>query len=253
MRKIISIILIFVSSIVLMASYCDAEDFNQEEFARTIIDENKSSRPKELKETYGAFKKIVSQKGIFENVAVAWSFFDDNNEKLLIGSSGAVFCGSTMKRDLLLKYGYDIIGFGGIFDEEVVDLLKLLGEKKYKTIVVFGGVNDLNVRAAFKLKDIDLLYCETLIKLINEAKSHLIDENLNVYYINVKPMTLYRDSNDEQLVERFNDMVKEVNDNIESFGFKSYDFPQETIEEYSEHYVHYNNVVVYEMLFNSVD
>lgn len=253
MKKFLFKILILVVFLGIVTNYCNADSLNQEEFAKTIIESNKSSRPKELIEMYDGFKRMVSEKQFFGNVDVAWSFFDSNNDKLLIGSSGAVFCGSTMQSELLKKYGYDVIGFGGIFDEEIADFLTLLGDKKYKTIVIFGGVNDVNVRAAFNLSNIDLYYCKTLIELINEAKKHLKSDDSNVYYIKVKPMTLNRDSNDEKFVNRFNSMAKEINDNIESFGFKSYDFPQETIKEYSEHYVHYNNVVVYETLFESVD
>ena len=126
-------------------------------------------------------------------------------------------------------------------------------KNKYKTIVIFGGVNDVNIRAAFNLSDVDLCYCQTLIDLYYESKTHLADDDSTVYYINVKPMTLYRDSSDTDFVNRFNAMAKEINDNIELFGYKSYDFPQETIEEYSEHYVHYNNEIVYKTLFESIN
>ena len=253
MRKVLLKLFILVVTLVIMTNYSIANYFNQEEFSRKLIDDNKASRLKEITEVYNVFKNIVSQKGSYENVAVAWSFFDNDNDKLLIGSSGAVFCGSTMQSVLLKEYGYDLIGFGGIFDEEIVDLLKLLDDKKYKTIVIFGGVNDVNIRAAFNLNDVDLCYCQTLIDMLYEAKTHLKDETSNVYYIKVKPMTLFRDSSDPDYVNRFNTMTKEINDNIELFGYKSYDFPHETIEEYSEHYVHYNNEIVYKTLFESIN
>ena len=157
-----------------------------------------------------------------------------------------------MNEELLLRYGYDLVGFGGIFDDELIDLLKLIGNKKYKKIVIFGAVNDLNIRVLNNCRNVDYYYCEVLDKMLDEAKKHLYDATSKVYYIKIKPMTFGRDIKDQAFIDKFNNMAMQINDNIDLFGYKSYEIPFETTLEYSEHYMHYNKAIVYETMFNAI-
>lgn len=246
--KIIISVLVLTS----LSSHVMAEAISQENLIKKAIINNRNEMPQAFKERYNFFKDLIAINGSYEDISSGWLFINDNNNKLIIGSSEAVFCGATMKNDLLLHYGYDLIGYGGIFDEDLIDLMKLIKNKKYNDIVIFGGVNDLNIRAIYKCKDVDLYYCDTLIKLYLEAKEHLKDDNSYVHYIKIKPMTYGRDFDDKDFVDRFNNMAEEVNDNIELFGYKSYEIPFPTTIEYTEHYVHYNNKEVYETMFNDI-
>ena len=230
-----------------------AEAINQEKMIENAMANTRNSMAQELKDKYKQFKDLIVLQGSYEDVNSGWLFFDENNDKLIIGSSGTVFCGSTMRKELLLKYGYDLIGFGGIFDEDLVELLKLVTGKKYREIVFFGGVNDLNIRALYNCYNVDLKYCIVLNEMIDEAKKHLIDEQSHVHYIKIKPMIFDRDFDDAGFVNRFNNMAKQVNENVDLYGFKSYDIPFETIPEYTDHYIHYNNKIVYETMFNDID
>lgn len=251
MRKF-GFIILLLTIVLSIANVSAADTLSQEELIKSYIENNKTSRPDALKQRFAEFKNLVVQKGSYEDIASGWLFFDENNDKLLIGSSGAVFCGYTMKRELLLKHGYDVIGFGGIFDDELIELLKLANGKKYKTILIIGGINDLNIRSLYNIHDIDMGYCITLNELRDEAKLHMIDGESSLYYVKIKPMTLGRDIDNELFLDNFNNMAKEINDNIELFGYKSYDIPFDTTTEFSEHYMHYNNVIVYETMFNAI-
>lgn len=252
MKRFISKILIFCMLALIMPNNSFAIEITPEFLAKEMLRLNKEARIPELKAAYYAFGNLIETKGKFENLDIGWLSFDKENDKLLIGCSGAVYCGYTLQDEGLKKLGYDLIGFGGVFDDELIELMQSLGDKKYKKIVIFGGVNDLNIRTMYEFVDIDLYYCEILNKMLAEAKQHLIDENGEVYYVKVKPMIYGIDSGDELFVYRYNNMAKEINDNIELFGYKSYEFPQDTSAEYTEHYVHFNNATVYEAMFNAI-
>lgn len=229
-----------------------AEVIIQEKMIEKAMLINRNDMSQEIKDKYRLFKDLIVSKGSYEDVTSGWLFFNEKNDKLIIGSSGTVYCGGTMKSELLLKYGYDLVGFGGIFDEDLVELLKLIKDKKYKEIVYFGGVNDLNIRSLYKCENVDLKYCITLNLMIDEARKHLVDEHSRVHYIKIKPMIFDRDFDDANFIKRFNNMAKQINDNIELFGFESYDIPFETLPEYTEHYIHYNNKIVYETMFKDI-
>ncbi len=48
-------------------------------------------------------------------------------------------------------------------------------------------------------------------------------------------------------------MAEEINNNIEAFGYVPYTIPFDTTKEYSERYIHYNNKVVFETMFSSIN
>ncbi|MBO6119135.1 MAG: hypothetical protein J6P02_01570 [Lachnospiraceae bacterium] len=253
MKKIFCKIFIEIVLVVALSYHTVASSIYSDDFVKKILKDNKLSRPEFLKNNFNMFKNLISSKGSYGDISSGWLYFDDSNDKLMIGSSGAVYCGYVMQNEKLKKYGYDMIAFGGIFDDEIVELLKLIKDKKYKKIVVFGGVNDLNLRTLFGMTDIDIIYCVTLNNILDEARRLLIDSQSQIYYIMVKPLIYGVDFNDESFVRRYNNMAKEINDNIELFGYKSYMIPFATTKEYSEHYVHYNNPLVYETMFKSIE
>ena len=158
-----------------------------------------------------------------------------------------------MGNEALTYYGFDLVGFGGIFEKDALELLKLIRGKKYKNIVLFGGVNDLNIRAVNGFKDIDMLYCTTLAEFINEAKEHLLDDDSKVYYVKIKNMTYEQDGMDNDFMDRFNNIAFEVNYNIENFGYKGYDIPFDTTRENSDLYIHFHNKAVFETMFDYVN
>ena len=219
---------------------------------RNIIDAHKGRYTDVFVTSYINFKDAVMKKTNYEDINSGWAYFDDNNDKLIIGNSAATFCGYTMGDEDLSKYGYDLVAFGGVFDEDLVELFKLLGDKKYNQIIIFGGTNDLNIRAVNNYKDIELLYCETLINLVTEALQHMRYGNNDLYFIKLKPLVYNLDSDDKNFVNCFNNMAFEVNSSIGLYGFKTYDIPFDTTLEFSEHYVHYNKKIVYETLFNDL-
>lgn len=245
--------ILFIIFVLSIASYTYADNNDSAEKARSIIAANKDAMLQVMKDSYEYFKIFVTQKIPFEDISSGWINFNDNNDKLMIGSSGAVYCGATMGNEELNKYGYDLVAYGGIFDNELIDLLKILPDKAYDKIVIFGGVNDLNIRTTNGFNDIDLYYCEVLDELLLEAKKHLKDENSKVVYIKIKELVFGRDNTDSSFVIRYNNMAKEINDNIELFGYASYDIPYETTVDYTAHYIHYNNKVVFEDMFNAID
>lgn len=252
MRRFLIKFFIVLSLCFFAATNLFANQISQDELVKAFVNINKELRLPEIKNKLEYFKSLVPLKGSYEELASGWLYFDDHNDKLLIGSSGVIFCGNTMQKELLYQYGYDVVGFGGIFDEEVIELMRLLPDKKYKTIVIFGGVNDLNIRAFSNINNVDLYYCSILNGMFDEAKKHLLIDNSNIYYIKIKPMTLNVDSFDLEFVNRYNNMVSQINDNIELFGYKSYMIPFDTSSLFSEHYIHYNNQIVYKTMFETI-
>ena len=144
-----------------------------------------------------------------------------------------------------------MIGYGGVFDDEYISWLKSLGDKKYRNIVIFGGVNDVNIRALSNYENVDLLYCNILIDVLSEAKKHILSGG-KIVYVKVKPMEVGVDNPDAKFVKRFNKIANQINENIENFGYLSYDIPFDTSAEYSSHYIHYNNSIVFETMFDSI-
>lgn len=244
---------LLISLLLVNTSY--ASEPSQEERVKKLFEDHKKSLPKELTIAYEGFKEIVANKENFANVDIGWSYFNDDNKNLIIGSSGVVYCGNTMTNEGLANYGFDLVGFGGIFDKDACELLSLIKDKKYENIILFGGVNDLNIRANNGFRNIDMLYCNTLIDFMEEAKKHLKATNSNIYYVKIKPM-LDRDSftnMDREFISRYNSIAFEINYNIDNCGFKGYDIPFDTTNEYSELYIHYNNKVVFEAMFNDIN
>lgn len=251
--KIKIVYILLISLLLVNISY--ASEPSQEEKMKQIIEDHKKNLPKELNIVYDGFKEIVANKSNFENVNFGWSYFNDNNRNLIIGSSGVVYCGNAMTNEGLAKYGFDLVGFGGIFDSDACELLRLIKDKEYDNIVLFGGVNDLNLRANSGFHNIDMLYCNTLIDFVEEAKKHLRATNSNIYYVKIKPM-LDRDSfvnMNSEFISRYNSIAFEINYNIDNCGFKGYDIPFDTTNEYSELYIHYNNKVVFETMFDYIN
>ena len=204
-----------------------------------------------VKTAFSVFEDLLASKEEFADIGCGWIHFNPANTNLFIGNSGAVWGAYTMGNEELDKYGFDVISFGGAFDYNFVDWLKLL-DKKYNNIVIFGGVSDLNVRAFNGSEDVDAAYCLSLHNLYGAAKDCLASEYGNVYFINIKPMTCPRDHYDETYVNKYNQMAAQVNENIEKFGFKPYEIKYETTLEYSTHYIHFNNKVVFETLFGDI-
>ena len=230
-----------------------ADTVSQEEKVAKAFEVHKSTLSDDLKKIYETFKELITYKLNFDNIACGFIYLNDKNKNLLIGGSGAVYCGHTMGEAELEKYGFDVVGFGGIFDYEVCDLLERITDKKYKNIVLFGGINDLNIRAANKIKNVDELYCNTLVEFYYKAKEYLLDDNSNIIYIKINPMKYKQDSDDKEFIDRFNNMAMQINMNLENFNYKPYTIKYDSTKEYSEIYMHYNNKVVYRDMFEAIN
>ena len=210
--------------------------------------------PEFQKISYNNFIESIKNKENFQDKDSGWINLKDTNDKLIIGCSTAVWCGYTIKDTELEKYKYDVIGLGGAFDSDLKTFLENLDKKNYKRIVIFGGVNDVNLRAFTGENVVDINYANEIGNLINEARNHLENGVTELVFVRVKLMTYGEDSEDIDFIERFNVCANQYNDLLTYLiGVKYYDIPFDTTDKYSAGYVHYDKVDVYKKIFDDIN
>ena len=210
--------------------------------------------PDYQKVSYNNFIESIKNKENFQDKNSGWINLKDTNDKLIIGCSTAVWCGYTIKDTELEKYKYDVIGLGGAFDSDLKIFLENLDKKKYKRIVIFGGVNDVNLRAFTGEKVVDINFANEIGSLVDEARNHLENGVTELIFVRVKPMTYGKDSEDIDFIDRFNVCANQYNDLLTYLiGVKYYDIPFDTSEKYSAGYVHYDEVDVYKKIFDDIN
>ena len=186
-------------------------------------------------------------KNDFKNINCGWLRIRDENDKLIIGSSPVVYCGYTMG-DSIDKFGYDVISYGGITDDKIKDWVIGIN-KKYKKIIVFEGINTLNLAAIFSFNSVtdEMIYSvfSTIASLINFN----LDSDGEIVYVKAIPMVYERDNSNEELVKKYNNLVPAFNNALTFLNnIQLYDIPFPTTNEYSHGYVHFNNRIVWEDL-----
>ena len=205
----------------------------------------------DLKILYDIFlNKIINKEDFIADDAY-YLRFREENDKLIIGSSAVVWCGMTMG-DELDKYGYDVIGFGGIPDNLMKPWINIVN-KKYKKIIYFSCVNTLDVCAFYNMDTINGTVFEAVVTTMMQAIGKLLEDEGLIYFVKTKYLQY-----DEQVTKkdrldfcrRFNKMAKELNDTMDLVTIEKIDIKYPMDSEYSAGYVHYNNKVVWEDLLN---
>ena len=176
-------------------------------------------------------------------VYAGWTRFRPYNNKLIIGASGVVHCGDTLGT-LIDNYGYDIVSYGGICDDKLKEWIPHI-HKKYKKIILFEGVNTVNLLALNNLDHMTTEAYESILTTIVDLSTNLLEPDGELVYVKVKPMTYSRDNEDKNFIKRFNSIANELNETLDALNIKTYEIPFETTNEYSSGYVHYNNIAVW--------
>lgn len=207
--------------------------------------------PEYQKKAYNDFLDKISKKEDFSNIEASCIYINDVNRNLIIGHSGVVFLGAIMGKNEMLEYGFDVVSFGGLFDEDLCMTFDRL-DKKYDNIVLYGFTNDLNLRATVGLNNLDKNYLETFYNLIIKAREHLNEINGKLILIRVKEMVFEVDHYDKTYVDNYNNMAKLLNNNIDALHYMSYEIPFDTTKDNTSHYIHYNKKYVYEKMLTDI-
>lgn len=185
-----------------------------------------------------------------EDVTVeGWSRIRASNDKLIIGSSGTVWC-SVILGDEMDRLGYDSVGFGGVPDEYMKEWIKKI-KKKYKKVIVFSGMNTLDICTQYKYDVIDSEVFTSVVDTLMDISKKLIDKNGLLCYVKIKERTeekdLIRYGHDG--IKRYNKLANQFNyllDEMKDIKKLTINYP--TDERYSAGYVHYNKKEVWEDL-----
>lgn len=182
----------------------------------------------------------------YQVVNAGWQRIRPYNDKLIIGASAVVFCGDTLK-DEIDNYGYDIIGYGGISDDKIKEWIPHIN-KKYKKIILYEGVNTLNIATLNSFDTVINETVESTLTTIVDLCSNLLEPSGEFSYVKVLPMVYGQDSNDQNFVKRFNKLADEYNSFLANLGINLYEVKYPTTNEYSAGYIHFNNNVVWKSI-----
>ena len=208
----------------------------------------------EFKNLYELFLYKISAKEDFILEDGYFVRFRENNDKLIIGSSGVVWCGNTMG-DELDKYGFDVVGFGGIPDNMMKDWVSRIN-KKYNKIIYFSSINTLDVCSYYNLDTINDTIFEAVVTTMMDAANKILVSGGHLSYVLIKYLPYDEKENDKERVEfckRFNKMAKELNDVMRLVNVFKIDIKYPMTKEYSKGYVHYNNKVVWDDVLKNVE
>ena len=200
----------------------------------------------DFKKNYNAFLDLIGQSD-FKDVDCGWLRMRDENDKLIIGSSPAVYCGYTMGESID-KYGYDVISYGGVTDDKIKDWVPRI-HKKYKKIIIFEGINTVNLAAIFSFDNVTDEMIYSVFSTISAVMNFNLEAGGELVYVKVLPMVFGRDNADEKLMNTYNNLVPAFNNALTFLdNITLYDIPFPTTDEYSHGYVHFNNRIVWEDL-----
>lgn len=201
--------------------------------------------------SYNLFLDSIGKEDL-QDVNAYWIRLRENNENLIIGGSGVVWCGYTMG-DVLDAFSYDIVGFGGMTDDKIKEWIPKI-KKKYKKVILFEGVNTVNLAVSSGMKDVTKEMIDSVATTIVDIQNELFDISGDLIYVKIKPMVYIQDSDNEDTVKTFNKLSESLNTALAAMNVYLYEIPYPTTKEYSAGYVHYNNRVVWEdLLKNSKD
>lgn len=193
--------------------------------------------------SYQNFLAALGNKDL-QDVNTCWIRMREYNDKLIIGGSAVVWCGYTMV-DALDYYGYDIVGFGGMTDDKIKEWIPRIN-KKYKKIVLFEGVNTVNLAVGSGMTELTQEMIESVATTIVAVQNELLQPGGEFIYVKIKQMTYVQDNPDEDTVNNFNKIANELNLALSTMGVPLYEIRYPTTKEYSSGFVHYNNKIVWE-------
>ena len=194
-------------------------------------------------DSYNLFLESIGKNDL-QDVNAYWIRLREYNDKLIIGGSGVVWCGDTMK-DTLDFYGYDIVGFGGMTDNKIKEWIPKIN-KRYKKVILFEGVNTINLAVGSGMKKVSKELIDSVATTIVIAQNALLEPNGELVYVKVKPMIYPQDVGDKKTADSFNKMSTDLNVALSVMNVPMYELKYPTTKEYSSGYVHYNNRVVWE-------
>ena len=238
MKKIICCILIFIVCISIISIGKDKNYYDEEK--RTY-----ASFGEAFDASYNLFLDSLGKEDL-QDVNAYWIRLRENNENLIIGGSGVVWCGYTMG-DTLDAFSYDIVGFGGMTDDKIKEWIPKI-KKKYKKVILFEGVNTTNLAVGSGMKDVTKEMIDSVATTIVDIQNQLFDSSGDLVYVKIKPMVYIQDCDNEDTVKTFNKLSENLNTALGAMNIYLYEIPYPTTKEYSAGYVHYNNRVVWEDL-----
>lgn len=174
---------------------------------------------------------------------VFWIQMNENNNKLIIGASGVVWCGYTMTSELD-KLGYDVIGFGGVTDYQIKEWIPYI-DKKYDKVIIFAGVNTINLSIINGITELEASCAMKISEAIESSIKNLLYADGTLQYVEIKEMTYPTDSLDQDFIFKFNKLAKKLNKCLKENNIDLYTIKYPTTKEFSNGYVHYNNRVVW--------
>ena len=245
-KKISKLFSVFMASLLVLLSF-DAKYVYADTDFFTIEKKHYSSFSEAFNLSYNIFLDAIGKNDL-EDVNAYWVRMRDYNDKLIIGGSGVVWCGDTLKESADF-YGYDIVGFGGMTDNKIKEWLPKIN-KKYKKIIIFEGVNTINLALGYGMKKITQQLIESVATTIVDVQNQLLLEGGELVYVKVKPMTFPQDTGDKKTAETFNKMSAELNVALSVMNVSLYELKYPTTNEYSSGYVHYNNKIVWDDLLS---
>ena len=208
----------------------------------------------EFRNLYEVFLNKISAKEDFILGDGYFVRFRENNDKLIIGSSAVVWCGTTMG-DELDKYGFDVVGYGGIPDNKMREWIDRI-DKKYDKIIYYSTINTLEVCSYYNLNEINDSVFSAVATTIIDAASKILENDGHLSYVKVKKLLYDENENKKENIEfckRFNKMADELNAVMDMINVFKIDIKYPMTKEYSKGYVHYNNKEVWQDLFLNVE
>lgn len=242
-KEILYIIVVLISIISINAiCFCKEKNYYDEE-KKTY-----ASFGELFDASYNLFLDSIGKQDL-QDVNAYWIRIRENNENLIIGGSGVVWCGYTMG-DALDAFSYDIVGFGGMTDDKIKEWIPKI-KKKYKKIILFEGVNTINLAVGSGIKNITKEMIDSVATTIVDLQNMLYNSSGDFIYVKVKPMVYVQDCDNEDTTKNFNKLSNSLNTALEAMNIYLYEIPYPTTKEYSAGYVHYNNRVVWEDLLKN--
>ena len=220
---------------------------NEKKNFSTLMNDWYNSQNDFFKITYFSFLNKIGKEDVFEE---GWSRIRASNDKLIIGSSGVIYCSNILGEEMD-TYGYDAVAFGGVPDEYMREWVKRIN-KKYKKVIVFSGINTLDVCSYNNYDFIDGEVYSSIVDTLMAVSKNLLTKDGLLCYVKIKERT-----EDDVLkygrerVVRYNTLASQLNYLLDEMGsVKKLTLNYPTDKRYSEEYVHYYKKEVWEDLLN---
>lgn len=205
-----------------------------------------NSHSDDFNKYYDDFISKIGKEDI-TNVNYCWLRMRPNNDKLIIGSSAVVWCGYTMGDDID-KYGYDVIGYGGMPDEKIREWIPHIN-KKYKKVIIFSGINTLDLCSLFNLNILPPSAFLSIANTILDIMGNILEAGNKVDYVKIIDLPFKPGDDNELYCIRFNMLAQQLNiliDATPNINPITISYPID--DRYSHGYVHYNKQEVWKSI-----